>query len=323
MGVNQGGGLAGDAACRDSRRVTGLMRDARSASVVARSVDVPIVWPTRKSCPMHPDSARCSIPSKSPASLPFLRRGVLASLAMLAALQLAALTGAADAQQPAPVAPAPIAPDEDLPTPEEVSIARGGRLYDKFFYENNSPPPQTTHPAYPATGKQRGADTWRCQACHGWDYRGKDGLFGKGDHYTGIRGIRVAAGKEPAAIIAILRAPLHGYGPSILNAQDVKDLANFVSKGQIDFAPLLTADDAVRGNTIKGGAYYALLCVRCHGDDGRRAAYGRSIGKVAGSGAEMLHKLYNGQPGEDMGALRLVNPRIAADIASYLRSLPP
>ncbi len=220
------------------------------------------------------------------------------------------------------IAPPARANDDDAPTPEEISIARGGRLYDKFFYENNSPEPASKHPAYPATGKQRGADTWRCKECHGWDYRGADGAYRSGEHHTGIKGIRAAAGRDVAAIIALLRAPLHGYGPKLLDAQDVKDLANFVSKGQIDFTPMLTADNAVRGNVLKGGAVYSLLCVECHGEDGRKARHNRSLGGVADNGAEMLHKLYNGQPGEDMRALRLVNPKIAVDIASYLRMLP-
>ena len=34
-----------------------------------------------------------------------------------------------------------------------------------------------------------GADTWRCKECHGWDYAGKDGAYGSGDHRTGIVGV--------------------------------------------------------------------------------------------------------------------------------------
>lgn len=28
---------------------------------------------------------------------------------------------------------------------------------------------------------------------HGWDYMGKDGVYGKGGHFTGIKGIQGAA----------------------------------------------------------------------------------------------------------------------------------
>ena len=60
----------------------------------------------------------------------------------------------------------------------ESSIARGGRLYDKWWGENKAAKPAAMHPAYPVKGgKYADANSWRCKECHGWDYQGKDGVF--------------------------------------------------------------------------------------------------------------------------------------------------
>ena len=61
---------------------------------------------------------------------------------------------------------------------------------------------------------------------------GKDGAYAKGGHASGIKGINGAAGKDPAAIAALLRGQPHGYTEAQLSAKDVSDLALFVSKGQ-------------------------------------------------------------------------------------------
>ena len=49
--------------------------------------------------------------------------------------------------------------------------------------------------------------------------------------------------------------------------------------------------------------------------DGKKVKDGPPLGSVADNGAEMLHKLLNGQPGEAMPALRALDHQIAADIA--------
>ena len=93
----------------------------------------------------------------------------------------------------------------------ESAIARGGRLYDKWFTENKAAKPAADHPAYTVKDGKYGKDTsWRCKECHGWDYMGKDGAYAKGGHATGIKGIGGANGKDPAAIVAMLRDK-HGY----------------------------------------------------------------------------------------------------------------
>jgi cytochrome c2 len=204
----------------------------------------------------------------------------------------------------------------------DSAIARGARLYDKFFAENKTAKPTTDHPSYIKDGKYGKDASWRCKECHGWDYKGKDGAYAKGGHATGIKGINGAAGKDPAAIAAIFRDKTHGYSEAQLSAKDASDLALFVSKGQGNLAKYLDAANKAKGDGAKGEAYYNTLCAGCHGTDGKKVKDGPPLGSVAENGAEMMHKLLNGQPGEAMPALRALDHQIAADIAVHLVTLP-
>lgn len=205
----------------------------------------------------------------------------------------------------------------------ESSMARGGRLYDKWWAENKAAKPAGMHVAYPVKGgKYADENSWRCKECHGWDYNGKDGAYAKGGHATGIRGISGAAGKDPSAIAALLRDKNHGYSEAQLSAKDAGDLALFVSKGQGNLAKFVGADNKAKGDAGKGEVYFNTLCAGCHGTDGKKIKDGPALGSVADNGAEMLHKLMNGQPGEAMPALRALDGQIAADVAAYLTRLP-
>lgn len=205
----------------------------------------------------------------------------------------------------------------------ESSIARGARLYDKWWGENKAAKPTGDHPAYPVKGgKYAGESSWRCKECHGWDYKGKDGAYAKGGHASGIKGIQGAAGRDPAAIAASLRGAPHGYTEAQLSAADVADLALFVSRGQGQLAKYLGADNKAKGDGARGEAYFNTLCAGCHGTDGKKVKDGPPLGSVAENGAEMMHKLLNGQPGEAMPALRALDHQVAADIAVHLVRLP-
>ncbi len=207
---------------------------------------------------------------------------------------------------------------------EASAIARGGRLYDRFWVENKAAKPTTDHAAYPHKGGQYGKDvSWRCKECHGWDYRGKDGAYSSGGHATGIKGITGAMGRDPAAIAALLRAAPHGYSESQLSARDASDLALFVSKGQVDMTKFLDyAAKKARGDVGKGETYFATLCAGCHGVDGKKVQGAPPLGSVQNP-QEMLHKVLNGQPGEAMPALRALDPQIAVDLVAYMLTLPP
>ncbi|MGE5548588.1 MAG: cytochrome c [Solirubrobacterales bacterium] len=196
----------------------------------------------------------------------------------------------------------------------ESTIARGGRLYDTWYKEIKANRPDNPHPSYPAAGK-KAKQSWRCVTCHGWDY--------KGDKELGIKGIAGAAGKDPAAITAILRDKTHAYPTDMLNDKDAADLALFVSKGQIDLAKYVDpASGKPKGSTAKGEIYYNTLCGVCHGPDGKKVSTGMPLGQAAEFPTAVLHKAYNGQPAEAMPMLRAFDNTIASDIVAYIQQLP-
>ena len=142
------------------------------------------------------------------------------------------------------------APDDPS---EEWLLAYGGRLYDMWWAVLFVDPPQQTHPAYPKQGAASGPETWRCVECHGWDYRGRDGAYGVGPHYTGIKGISAMAGADPNRIAAIVRGPNHGYTVDMIPDAALNALALFVSKGQVDDDKLIDrATGRVRGDAVRG-----------------------------------------------------------------------
>lgn len=209
-------------------------------------------------------------------------------------------------------------------TETDSAVARGGRLYDKYFAENKTTKPDTDHVSYPNKGGKYGKDaSWRCKECHGWDYKGKDGAYASGGHKTGIKGVQGAAGKDPAQIVAILSDATHGYSDKQLSAKDMQDLALFISRGQLDMSSYVdAASKKAKGNPAKGEAYFNTLCAGCHGFDGKKLKDAPPLGSVADNPWEMLHKVLNGQPAEGMPALRALDLQVAVDIVSYLPQLP-
>jgi cytochrome c553 len=206
-----------------------------------------------------------------------------------------------------------------------ASIVRGGRLYDNWSAETGRGPPPGPHPAYPAAGARRGdaAGTWRCKECHGWDYRGRDGAYGTGRHFTGIAGIRHMVGADPAAVIAVLRDTTHGYGP-LLGEGALRDLANFVARGQLDMDRVIDrASRRARGDASRRQSYFHTICATCHGQDGRRITTMPALGHVARDHPwEALHKILNGHPDEKMPALRVLDLQVLVDILAHIQTLP-
>lgn len=207
--------------------------------------------------------------------------------------------------------------------PDQGSIARGGKLYDKWYKVIKAPEPTEPHPLYPAANKKYAADAasnWRCKECHGWDGLGAAGAYAEGGHATGIIGINGKIGADPAEIAALLKADAHGYGDKMTDA-DLMDIANFVSYGQIDWTPYV-ANKAIQGNAEAGGQIYRTACIGCHGAEGKLPTGMPPLGSLAGNPWEVMHKVMNGQPGEAMPALRAFGPQAAADVVAYISTLP-
>ncbi len=150
------------------------------------------------------------------------------------------------------------------------------------------------------------------------------GAYGTGRHFTGIKGIRDMAGADPATIISILKDENHRYG-EVLSYQEFRDLANFVSKGQVEMDRYIDrASRLAKGDKTRHATYYTTICAICHGDEGMTIITGLPLGQIARHDPwETLHKIINGHPDEPMPALRVVGMEILTDILAYVQSLPP
>lgn len=206
-----------------------------------------------------------------------------------------------------------------------ASVVRGGRLYDTWYKEIGEPPPTVAHPAYPPDRALADSPdiNWRCAECHGWDYRGRDGAYAKGSHFTGIKGIRMMAGAAPADIVAILKDGRHGYG-GLMADQDFADLALFVSRGQIDMDVYIDRESgAAKENNLRPAAHYKTICANCHGMDGLTLRTMPPLVDVARANPwKALHIILNGHPGENMPALRALDMSILIDVLAYVQTLP-
>jgi mono/diheme cytochrome c family protein len=203
-----------------------------------------------------------------------------------------------------------------------ASIANGGRLYDDWLGATGNKQ-ALPHPAYPAKSYYASAPslTWRCKECHGPDYKGNQGQYATGNHATGIKGIRAMAGADPEQIMTILRNRTHLYG-AVLKYRDLQDLANFVSRGQVDMDTFIDPKTRLaRGDAKRGEAFYQTICVGCHGREGRFIAK-RFLGNRARQEPwESLHGILNGHPDENMPALRELDQKVVTDILSYVQTL--
>lgn len=201
---------------------------------------------------------------------------------------------------------------------DQGSVARGGRLYDKWFKEINQEAPKESHPLYPKdAGYADKPDTnWRCKECHGWDGMGVDGAYGSGKHATGIKGINGMMGGDPAAVVALLTAPEHGFA-GLLAEADLTDLANFVVNGDYGYSDYVK-DGKIVGDAENGGQVYRTVCANCHGAEGKLPKEMPPLASLVGNPYEVMHKVLNGQPHEVMPALRAFDHQIAADVIAYI-----
>ncbi len=234
------------------------------------------------------------------------------------------------------LAPAPASADEPSGDPMHVhdandvwAIARGARLYDNWMEELLANKPRANHPAYPASGKMRGYPTWRCKECHGWDYKGNEGVYKLGDHATGIKGVFGVSGMDPGEIRRMIMAPSHVFSHAHMPHAALELLSIFLSKGLIDTDKYIDRKTRkTRGNVKRGGRFYQTVCVTCHGVDGKdinvkSKRFPEYVGTICAKNPwEALHKIRFGQPGVGMVALPVLDIEDLVDILAYCQTLP-
>jgi thiosulfate dehydrogenase len=215
---------------------------------------------------------------------------------------------------------------------EDWVLAAGGRIYDNWWVTLDRDEPVGTNPAYPTdvNAEQSGTGTWRCKECHGWDYRGDEGVYGSGSHYTGIAGIDGAIGLPVLRIMAVLRDENHPYTEEMINDTELERVASFVSRGQVDVLSFIDPQTRTltRGDVNRGRAIFQTVCAACHGFDGRLLDWGDGdnhnyVGTEAAElPDEVFHKIYSAHPGVQMVNLRAFDLEDAINVLAYAATLP-
>jgi len=204
---------------------------------------------------------------------------------------------------------------QTLPTeaPPTGSVSRGGRLYDTWWSEAGLDTPTADQPlwASQSTNTRSGTDTWRCKECHGWDYKGTEGAYGSGSHFTGFAGLLETASKSFDELVAILTGKSNAaHDFSAMGDDSLADLASFLKEGTLDVGPYINAETkaAIGGDAAHGQELFSSVCTTCHGADGRLLNFGDAtepeyVGTIAGDNPwEFIHKVRLGQPGTQMPA---------------------
>lgn len=209
------------------------------------------------------------------------------------------------------------------------TLAVGGRLYDHWADVLDTELPDETHPLWPATNTaHEGGSTWRCKACHGWDYQGAAGKYASGSWATGIKGVTGMAGADIAKIVTLLGDADHGYTDALIPADAKLRLATFISRGLDDVSAYVALDGTVKGDPAAGRDIFQNVCASCHGFEGRALDWGEPgdpayVGTEANDNPwEVFHKIRNGHPGTEMISLRGFGPEAAANVLAYAQSLP-
>lgn len=215
---------------------------------------------------------------------------------------------------------------------EGWTIAAGGRIYDNWWEALDREEPEGTNPVYPASAEQSGSGTYRCKECHGWDYQGADGIYSKGSHFTGIKGVMGVSGMPAEQIMPMLRDANHPYTKDMITDDEMLRLATFLSKGLVDMRTFIDYDtrSVIRGSgdLDRGREVFQTTCAACHGFDGRALDWGSGDEhNFVGTEAvelpdEVMNKISNAHPGAAMINLRAFSVEDRINVLNYIATLP-
>lgn len=213
----------------------------------------------------------------------------------------------------------------------------GAQLYDKWYAVLGVEPPPGNMPIWSrqSTNTRSGADTWRCVECHGWDYKGNQGAYKSGSHFTGFPSLMIIVPNlSEEDIVNHLKGkkdPQHNFS-AYLDETSMRRLALFLKQGLIDDAQYIDSLSlkVIDGNPERGKLLYSETCSRCHGQDGgtiifRTEGIEETLGDVARRDPwRFLHRTRFGVAGTEMPIGYNLGWTAAdgRDVLAYAQTLP-
>jgi len=223
----------------------------------------------------------------------------------------------------------------ETPSPEE--LITGAILYDRWYAALGKEAPEGDMPIWgrQTTNSRSGPDTWRCVECHGWDYKGSQGAYGSGSHFTGFPNIAALvpnlAEQEIVDHLKGSKDPAHDFS-SYMDDASLENLAQFLKFGLIDDEQFIdpVSLKVKDGDPAHGKELYNQVCANCHGADGmlivfRTEGVNEYLGSVAGRDPwRFLHRTRFGVAGVDMpvGAKLGWTAEDGRDVLAYAQTLP-
>lgn len=177
-------------------------------------------------------------------------------------------------------------------------------------------------------------NSWRCVACHGWDYGGWESPAADGSQEGVVYpGVFSMMGESEEDIIAWLDGsnnPNHDFS-NYLSYENMQDLSAFLATSLIPSELYIDKDTGrVRGTATTGEELYKDKCKDCHGHDGSRINFGSAerpafLGNLVKANpwwaAHIIrygHLQTNVRPGEGFGWAFYDE----IDLLTYLQHLP-
>jgi len=152
--------------------------------------------------------------------------------------------------------------------PQQWAESIGAQLYDDWPQAMLQVGPFVRHPLWRGARNALARETWRCVNCHGWDFRGSDGVGGDLGPVPGVPGLRGLVGADRDTIRTLVRADRHGFAQQPLNVEALDYLVSFLARGQRETVELASRANELGADRVEGGQRYATVCQLCHGPQG-------------------------------------------------------
>jgi thiosulfate dehydrogenase len=224
---------------------------------------------------------------------------------------------------------------EETPSPDD--LINGAILFDRWYAALGQLAPEGDMPIWgrQSTNSRSGPDTWRCVECHGWDYKGSQGAYASGSHFTGFPNISaLVPNLSEQEIVDHLKGskdPAHDFS-SYMDDASLGKLAIFLKFGLIDDDQFIddVSLNVIGGDQEHGKTLYEQVCANCHGADGalivfRTEGVDENLGSVASRDPwRFLHRTRFGVAGVDMpvGAKLGWSAEDGRDVLAYVQTLP-